>query len=105
MLFLFPGQTELALLTTPLNLLIQDLHAAGVTYVSEVQISLLGFDQESRFQIHNRRGEISQILYDRQRDGAGVALPNWVRRPGREIARRPDDQDINPFALLMGHDD
>lgn len=105
MLFLIPGQTELTLLATPLNLLMKDLSAAGISVVSEVQISLLGWDSASRFQIRNKNGEISEIVYDRKRDSNGVALNTWSRRRGKKILPRPDDLDFNPFGVLMGFDD
>lgn len=105
MLFLIPGRTELASLATPLNMLIADLNAAGVGVVSDLQISLQGWNPDTRFQIRNKRGDISQILYDRQYDYSGAGLNEWLRRQGPEIVPRPDGLDFNPFAVLMGHDD
>jgi hypothetical protein len=105
MLFLFPGRIELDALRTPIELFVQQLEAAQLDAVSEMQISLLGWRPDARCQIRNKQGDISQIIFDRLHDEAGVPLDEWMRRPGPIISDRPNDLEFNPLAIMMGHDD
>lgn len=105
MLFLFPGRIELDQLRTPLEFFVQQLEAAQLEAVSEIQISLLGWRPEARCQIRNKRGNISQITLARLHDQAGMPLNEWVRLPGATITDRPGDLEFNPLAIMMGDDD
>ena len=105
MLFLFPARIELTALRTPLELFVQQLEAASLEAVSEMQVSLLGWRPDGRCQIRNSNGDISQIIFDRLHDEDGAPLNEWMRRPGPTISDRPKDLEFNPFAIMMGHDD
>lgn len=105
MLFLFPGRIEVDALRTPIELFVQQLEAAQLDAVSEMQISLLGWRSDARCQIRNRQGDVSQIIFDRLHDEAGIPSKAWARRAGPTISTRPEALEFNPLAIMMGHDD
>lgn len=104
MLFIFEGDLTPTDAGRELSVLWQLLKREGITRLTGVQVSFLGWNDEGRFQILDRDDRIAEMSF--ARDPAAATLkPRHIRRPGTVIRRRPDDMDFNPLAVMLGYDD
>lgn len=100
--FDFEGFVPVDEIEVVLGALARFLKNEGLTEVSCLSISFLGWRGPSRCQIVNDEDWIRSISIDPSaiNDSTELVLPETLR-----IRDRPDDLEFSPLALMMGRDD
>ncbi|MFC7537189.1 hypothetical protein ACFQPG_07385 [Sphingomonas sp. GCM10030256] len=80
MLFYFPTEIKLPDLPAALTQWLHLLHGSPLDAVSQLQISVLGWKGDNRYELRGSGGFDSYIIFDRSFDAGDEPLREWVPR-------------------------
>ncbi len=80
------------------------LELNGIDVVEELEVSLQAWRGPERGQVWGKDGFIGRLYYDAV-GASQLEKQARVRRGGITFKYRPEDQDVNLFAVMFGHDD
>lgn len=106
MKFRFPGRIDLTEFTKELEPLVQMLHENGIAFVSEVQISLRGYNDKDEFYARAPNGPPITVTYSRQTFPATAAasVANRVPLECFEITNTPASDRPRGLSALFERD-
>ncbi len=104
MLFMFPGKVLTSDLEADLAPFF-DVARRELLYVTDLNVSLLGWRGTSRCQIRDAENIVREIVFDPIAKDAAGFVRGRRPRPGVRICDRPDDLEWSPLASMFGHDD
>lgn len=106
MKFHFPGRIDLTEFTKELEPLVQMLHENGIAFVSEVQISLRGYNDKDEFHVRAPNGPSITVTYSRQTlpATAAASVANRVPLERFEMTNAPASARPRGLAALFEKD-
>jgi hypothetical protein len=90
MLFSFPAEIKLADLPGAMEHWARLLDDSPIDSVSQVQISLLGWRGNERYELKGNGGFAPFVIFDRCYDLANRPLPDWVPRLSSSLSENQD---------------
>ncbi len=109
------AQSERKLIQLPGTIVVSDLprricavtnmlELNGIDMVEEFEVSLQAWRGAERGQVWGEDGFIGRLYYDTV-EASQLGKQARARRAGIIFKYRPEDQDVNLFAVMFGHDD
>lgn len=92
MLFYFPAEIKLPDLPAALSQWLQLLGNSPLDAVSLMQISVLGWKGDDRYELKSKGGFASYIIFHRHVDEAGERLPQWTPRLSSNLSDNEDEE-------------
>ncbi len=80
------------------------LESHRIEAIEELEFSFQAWRGSERAQVWGEDGFIQRMFFDSD-PGLDHGEQTRARRPGTTIKYRPDEQEVNIFAVLFGHDD
>ena len=91
MLFYFPAEIKLPDLPAALSQWLHLLQRSPLNAVSQLQISILGWEDDKRYELRNTGGFASYIIFDRSRDASEKPVNEWIPRLSGNLFDNEED--------------